>query len=418
MNMKVSKITKLGILIVISVAILIWGLSYLKGNDIFKRSNSYHVVYDRIEGLTQSGDVELSGFKIGQVQKIRFMPDNSGRLVVTFMIDSSVKLPVNTVAQIVSSDLMGTRSIKLNLGKSDQFYNSYDTIPGAVERDLKEEVSMQVLPIKNKAENLLGTLDSALTVLTVIFNEDARKNLSESFENINQTIINVQNTTSHLQEIVSTKRESIENIISNIDNVTTAFNNHTDEFERTLKNLAAFSDTLSLISVSPVLENIMDITEKIEDLLARLEADDNTAGLLFTDDQLYLSLNQIADNLNLLMTDVRVNPERYVKFSAIDMGRKVYVDASRNTSSDIVFKVHLVSTEVRIPLDSEIFSELQPVEEYEISEAYTYLAGSSHSFPEILELHQKAVLKFPDASVVAFRNGKLIKLEKALRSLK
>lgn len=277
---------------------------------------------------------------------------------------------------------------------------------------------MQVLPIKNKAENLLGTLDSALTVLTVIFNEDARKNLSESFENINQTIINVQNTTSHLQEIVSTKRESIENIISNIDNVTTAFNNHTDEFERTLKNLAAFSDTLSLISVSPVLENILDITEKIDDLLARLEADDNTAGLLFTDDQLYLSLNQIADNLNLLMTDVRVNPERYVKFSAIDMGRKVYVDASRNTSSDIVFKVHLVSTEVRIPLDSEIFSELQPVEEYEISEAYTYLAGSSHSFPEILELHQKAVLKFPDASVVAFRNGKLIKLEKALRSLK
>ena len=207
--MKVSKITKLGILIVASVAILIWGLSYLKVNDIFKRSNSYHVVYDRIEGLTPSGDVELSGFKIGQVQKIRFMPDNSGRLVVTFMIDSSVRLPENTVAQIISSDLMGTRSIKLNLGKSDRFYNSYDTIPGAVERDLKEEVSMQVLPIKNRAEDLLGTLDSALTVLTVIFNEDARKNLSESFENINQTIFNIEKTTSDLQEIVSSKRGNI-----------------------------------------------------------------------------------------------------------------------------------------------------------------------------------------------------------------
>ena len=134
--MKLSKITKLGILIVISVTMLIWGLSYLKGNDIFKRNNSYHVVYDRVEGVTQSGDVELSGYKIGQVQKIRFLPDNSGRLVVTFTIDSSVKLPVNTVAQIISSDLMGTRSIKLNLGQSARFYNSYDTIPGAVERDL------------------------------------------------------------------------------------------------------------------------------------------------------------------------------------------------------------------------------------------------------------------------------------------
>lgn len=416
--MKLSKITKLGILIVISVTMLIWGLSYLKGNDIFKRNNSYHVVYDRVEGLTQSGDVELSGYKIGQVQKIRFLPDNSGRLVVTFTIDSSVKLPVNTVAQIISSDLMGTRSIKLNLGQSDRFYNSYDTIPGAVERDLKEEVSMQVLPIKNRAEALLGTLDSALTVLTVIFNEDARKNLSESFENINQTIVNVQKTTHDMQEIVSTKRGSIENIIANIDNATTAFDKNTGEFEKIIKNLAALSDTLSMLSVSPVLDNITEITEKIGNLLARLEADDNTAGLLFNDDQLYLSLNQIADNLNLLMTDVRVNPERYVKFSAIDLGRKVYVDASRNTSPDIIFKVHLISSENKISPDAEIFKELGPVEEYEISEAFTYLAGSSHSFSEILELHQKAIRQFPDASVVAFRNGKLIKLEKALRSLK
>ncbi len=416
--MKLSKITKLGILIVISVTMLIWGLSYLKGNDIFKRNNSYHVVYDRVEGLTQSGDVELSGYKIGQVQKIRFLPDNSGRLVVTFTIDSSVKLPVNTVAQIISSDLMGTRSIKLNLGQSDRFYNSYDTIPGAVERDLKEEVSMQVLPIKNRAEALLGTLDSALTVLTVIFNEDARKNLSESFENINQTIVNVQKTTHDMQEIVSTKRGSIENIIANIDNATTAFDKNTGEFEKIIKNLAALSDTLSMLSVSPVLDNITEITEKIGNLLARLEADDNTAGLLFNDDQLYLSLNQIADNLNLLMTDVRVNPERYVKFSAIDLGRKVYVDASRNTSPDIIFKVHLISSENKISPDAEIFKELGPVEEYEISEAFTYLAGSSHSFSEILELHQKAVRQFPDASVVAFRNGKLIKLEKALRLLK
>ncbi len=416
--MKVSKITKLGILIVASVAILIWGLSYLKGNDIFKRSNSYHVVYDRIEGLTPSGDVELSGFKIGQVQKIRFMPDNSGRLVVTFMIDSSVRLPENTVAQIISSDLMGTRSIKLNLGESDRFYNSYDTIPGAVERDLKEEVSMQVLPIKNRAEDLLGTLDSALTVLTVIFNEDARKNLSESFENINQTIFNIEKTTSDLQEIVSSKRGNIENIILNIDHATTAFSQHAEEFERTLKNIAAFSDSLSLISVSPVLENITEISEKIGNLLARFESDDNTAGLLFNDDQLYQSLTQIADNLNLLMTDVRVNPGRYVKFSAIDLGKKVYVDASGDMSRDIIFKVHLISSETKISPDAHVFAGMEPVEEYEISGAFTYLTGSSHSFSEILELHQKALIKFPDASIVAFRRGKMIKLEKALKSLK
>jgi hypothetical protein len=103
------------------------------------------------------------------------------------MIDAAFKIPVNSVAQIISSDIMGNRSIKMILSKETELYQTNDTIPGAIESDLKEQVSLQVLPIKNKAEQLLSTIDSAITVLTVIFNEDARKNLSESFENINQT---------------------------------------------------------------------------------------------------------------------------------------------------------------------------------------------------------------------------------------
>jgi len=62
--MKVSKYTRLGVLIVISIVILIWGLSYLKGNDIFSQSNDYHVVYERIDGLSESNEVTLSGYKI------------------------------------------------------------------------------------------------------------------------------------------------------------------------------------------------------------------------------------------------------------------------------------------------------------------------------------------------------------------
>ncbi len=416
--MRVSKITKLGVLIVLSIAILIWGLSYLKGNDIFRKSDEYHVIYDRVDGLSESNDVVLSGYKIGQVKRIRFLPDNSGRLLVSFLIDSSVKIPVNSVAQIVSSDLMGTRSIRINFSKATEFYSNNDTIAGDVERDLKEEVSMQVLPIKNKAEELLGTIDSAITVLTVIFNEDARQNLSESFENINQTIFNIERTTADLQELVSSKKENVGNIISNIDNISSAFSQNIREFDKTIRNLAAFSDTLARLSISPVLQNILDASQRINVLLARLESNDNTAGLLLNDDQLYQSINLLSENINLLMSDIRVNPERYLNFSAIDLGRKVYVNASGDAPGNIVLKIHLVSSENRISTDSDFFEELQPVEEYEASGAFTYLTGSTNSFAEILELHEKALRKFPDATIVAFKNGRLIKLERALKSLR
>lgn len=416
--MKVSKYTKLGILIVVSITILIWGLSYLKGNDIFKRSDDYHVIYSRIDGLSESNDVLLSGYKIGQVKKIGFLPDNSGRLLVTFSIDSSIKLPVNTVAQIVSSDLMGTRVIRINLGTGTGFYSVNDTLPGDVESDLKEQVSMQVLPIKNRAEELLSTLDSAITVLTVIFNEDARQNLSESFENINQTIYNVEKTTADLQEIVSSKKESAGRIITNLDSISTVLANSAHNFESTLNNIAALSDTLARLPLSALAQNILTSTEQINGILAQLKSTDNTAGLLLNDDELYESINLLAENINLLMADIRVNPERYLNFSALDLGRKVYVNTTGDAAENIVFKVHLVSSENRVSTESDRFEGLGEVEEYEASGAYSYLVGATGSFAEIVSLHEKALKKFPNASIVAFKNGRLIKLERALKSIR
>lgn len=416
--MKVSKYTKLGILIVLSITILIWGLSYLKGNDIFSQSNEYNVIYERIDGLSESNEVTLSGYKIGSVSDIHFMPNNTGKLLVSFKVNSDIKIPKNSVAQIITSDLMGTRSIKLTLSNDDEFYQSGDTIPGAVESDLKEQVSMQVLPIKNKAEQLLGTLDSAITVLTVIFNEDARENLSESFENINRTITNLEKTTSDLNEIVSTNKGNVGNIITNLDSITTAFNNNTAEFENTIQNLSSFSDTLAQIQVTPVLDNILEASNKLNKVLTNLESNESTAGLLLNDDELYRSITALSGDLNALITDIRVNPERYLQFSAIDLGKDVYINATGDASSkDIVFKVHLVSSKNRIPLDSEIFEELGPIEEYQASGAYTYLAGESNSYQKISDLHRKAIKNFPDATIVAFRNGRLIKLERALKLL-
>lgn len=412
-----SKYTRLGILVVVSLIILFWGLSFLKGNDIFQRTDEFHVVYNRVDGLSSSNDVLLSGYKIGQVRNIRFMPDNSGRLVVTFSVDSSVKLPVGSVAQIISSDIMGTRSIRIHLGTMDTFYTSGDTIAGDVEQDLKEQVSMQVLPLKNKAEELLSSLDSAVTGLAFIFDEDARRNFAESFENINHTILNIEKTTADLQELVSLEKESIRNIIGNVENISGTFSRNSMALENSIQNIASFSDSLSKLPLSPLMTNIYSASEQLNVVLAQLTSDDNTLGSLLSDDRLYTSLNQLSANLNLLMNDIRVNPDRYLNFSAIDLGRKVYVNAPQ-TSENIIFKVHLVSSQNKLPLNHDMFDGLQPVEEYEISGAFTYLTGSTKSYDEIQQLLQLAQVKFPDATVVAFRNGRLIKLERALRTIR
>ncbi len=413
-----SKFIRLGILILVSSLILIWGLSFLKGNDIFSRNNEYHVIYESVDGLSQSNDVLISGYKIGQVTNIRFMPDNSGRLLVSITVDASVNIPINSIAQIVSSDIMGTRSIKIILSDLNVYYDENDTISGTVEADLKEQVSMQVLPLKNKAEELLSTLDSAITGLAFLFDENAQRNFAESFENINRTVSHIEKTTADLQEVVSLEKNNMRGIINNLENITSTFSQNSPSMENAIQNLSAFSDSLTQVQVAPLVRNINTAAEQLNTLFTQLETTDNTLGSLLNDDQLYNSVEKLSENLNLLMSDIRINPERYLNFSALDLGRKVYVNALEGSSGNVVFKVHLVSSQKKVPLESGQFEGLEPIEEYEVNGAYTYLYGSTNSFEEIQVLQKKAQVKFPDASIVAFKNGRLIKLERALKLIR
>jgi len=417
--MKYSKYVKLGFLIVISLAILFWGLNYLKGNDIFKQNKNYFVVYERIDGLLESNKVTMNGYQIGQVKNIIFAPNKSGNLIVNLVIDASFEIPVNSLAQIVSSDIMGTRSVRMILSDENTFYQSNDTIPGAIESDLKEQVSLQVLPIKNKAEQLLSTIDSAITVLTVIFNEDARENLSESFENINKTVENAQSITSDLQQIVSAEKGNIQQILVNIEDITSFLSSNTKELEKTIKNLSSFSDTLSQISVSPIITNIADASNQILSLLEKINSDKNTAGLLLNDDELYLTVTALSQNLSFLINDIQSNPKRYLQFSAIDFGKEYYMNSEGDVSAkNIIFKVHLISSETKIPSNSKLFEEIGEVEEYYANGAYSYLLGATSSYNEIINVQNLVKKKFPESAIVAFKNGQLIKLEKALKSLR
>jgi len=419
--MKISKFMKLGFLMAFSITALVWGLSYLKGHDFFKPVNYYYTRYQRVDGLQESSQVTVNGFRVGFVKDIRFADDRSGDLIVTFMIDIRFKIPKNSVANFVCSDIVGTRSVKLTFSDSGEYFEAGDTIPGDIESDLKEQVSLQVLPLKNKAEELLSTIDSAITILTVIFNEDARKNLSESFENINQTINNIEKSSADLRDLISNEKSSMSNLIRNMENISGTLRNNSDRFSNVIGNLSSFSDTLASLPLTPVVDILGDAVGSMKNLLGRMNSDENTAGLLFRDDELYYNITGLTSGFQHLLTDIRNNPKRYLHFSAIDLGKNVYINTSASETQAaprVIFKVLLVSSTDRIPLNSPLFDGLAAVEEIETSGAFSYLSGRFRNYSDAEKNLELATRNFPDATIVAFKNGKIIKLEKALRMKK
>ena len=414
---KISKYTKLGFLIVSSLVILIWGINYLKGMDLFKKSSNYYVIYSKIDGLLNSSAVNINGYQVGQVTNIEFMSDYSGRLIVTLSLEGNFKIGKGSTARIVSSDIMGTKSIKMEIAHSGDYYISEDTIPGTIEEDLKEQVSMQVLPLKKKAEELIASLDSALTVVTYVFNQRTRQNLTESFENINRTVANIESASAELNRIITNGK--IGSIMSNVDSITGTLERNSGQVTNIIKNLSSLSDSLSKLNISPIFDEISESVAGVNTIIQKLNSTESTAGLLINDPVLYKNINNLSNSLDLLLKDIRINPKRYVHFSAFNVGKDVYITSkpsSVDENDQIVYKVHLISSPVKLSTESAFFKGLGSIEEMKVSETYNYMAGSTSDFEKINQILDAARVNFPDASLLAFKNGRKIKLEKAIKN--
>jgi phospholipid/cholesterol/gamma-HCH transport system substrate-binding protein len=397
--------------------ILIWGINYLKGIDIFRRNINYFVVYEKIDGLLKSSVVNINGYQVGQVTDIRFLNDYSGRILVSLSLQGDYKIAKGSIAKIVSSDIMGTKSIKIEIVHSGDYYNPNDTLPGATESDLKEQVSMQVLPLKKKAEELIASFDSALTVVTYVFNKQTRENLTQSFENINRTVANIEASSAELKKIMGEGK--INSIVTNIDSISSTIRMNSGQITNILKNMSDLSDSLSKLKISPVFAEISESIAGLNTIIQKLNTTESTAGMLINDPVLYQNLNNLAGSLDLLLKDVRINPKRYVHFSAFNMGKDVYITTKPATLKDkdqVVYKVHLISSPAKLSVESAFFKGLGPIEELKVNDTYNYLAGESSDFTKINELLDLARINFPDASLVAFKNGRKIKLEKAIQN--
>jgi phospholipid/cholesterol/gamma-HCH transport system substrate-binding protein len=388
----------------------------LKGIDLFKRNSNYYVVYDRIDGLLESSAVSVNGYQIGQVSDIQLLSNNSGKLLVTLSLQGDFKISKGSSAKIIASDLMGTKSIKLMVEKSGEYYKANDTIPGTIESDLKEQVSMQVLPLKNKAEELIASLDSALTVITSVFNEKTRTNLSKSFENINLTLANLESTSAELNKVVSSGK--VNSIVTNLDGITTTVNKRSKEISNLIKNLSSISDSLAKQDITPLFAKIDSTIGGLNSIVEKINSPESSAGKLLNDPALYQNLTSLTNSLDLLLKDVRSNPKRYVHFSAFNIGKDVYITARPATDQEknqIIYKVHLISSPAKISTESPLFKNLGKVEEIKVNENYLYLVGKTADFNKISALLETARINFPEATLIAYKNGRKIKLEKALK---
>lgn len=105
--------------VVLVVAGLFLVFAYTSTNVRPVRGYDVIAKFERVDGLAAGSDVRLSGIKVGTVVEQRLEP-NTYLAIVRMSIDSQVKLPTDTVAQITSEGLLGSNFISLVPGAEEK----------------------------------------------------------------------------------------------------------------------------------------------------------------------------------------------------------------------------------------------------------------------------------------------------------
>jgi phospholipid/cholesterol/gamma-HCH transport system substrate-binding protein len=414
---KISKTSKVGIVLIISFIALVWGMNFLKGRDIFRTEKLYVARYKDVGGLEVSTIVQLNGLKIGYVREIYFAEDLSGDLIVKIAVVNKFPLPVGTVAEIANSDLLGSKVVKIGLGKSPLFLQDNDTIKSKIESDLMSQVTEQIAPIKAKAERLIVSLDSIVSGVALVLNSESRKNINRSIEQISLTMENLEKISSDLGAVVGSQKTNLSASIVNLREMTEHLNNDAKILGNILSNFSAISDSIDPVELKSTLSYLNHSVSGLDTILSNINNADGTLGLLVKDSTLYKQLSESGENLNQLLMDLKRNPHRYLKVSAFDFGKEVYLTprVTYETIENIDFKVFLFSSKVRMPLESSVFQGLSDVKEISEKSRYLYFAGEDKSYDKVRIILNKVQLSFPQASLKAYQNNEEISMKKALK---
>ena len=312
-----NKEFKIGLFAIICIMALIYGINYLKGVNILTDNRDFYAVYENIGGLKVGSSVLVNGYKVGIVSNIDLLTEQNQNLLITISLNKEFDMATNTICKIVNQDLMGSKGIALVLGDNEELIAIGDTLISGIEGSLQEEVNAQILPLKNKAEELISSIDSVMMIVTAVLNKNTRDNLRNSLSSLDKTFELMSKTMIKIDSMVDLNDERISKVVYNLESITSNFESSNGEIKNILTNFSSISDSLLNSDFVTVLQNISDITSKINN-------GEGSIGLLLKDDEIYVNFEKSSRELALLLEDIKKYPSRYVNFSIIG-GGKPYV---------------------------------------------------------------------------------------------
>ena len=311
--MKINNETKIGILAVVGIALLIIGFNFLKGQDVFKKSNQLFAVYEDVQGLAKSNPVMVNGLEIGRIESLDGGKDMK-RILVTVSLFKDVNIPSNSLA-LINPNILGSPTLEIQLGNSTRFLQNGDTLVTSLSGSAFNEALKIINPVLYEVKNAVKSLDSVFNLITNIFDPNTKNNVKEIVANLNTVTASFAVSAHSLEVMLDAQKGALSKSLDNVNVFTANLNSNNDKLNGIMENARTASANFASINVQRTIDSLQVAVNNFKETSEKINSNTGSLGLLLNDKTLYTNLEATTNKMNILLDDIRVHPKRYVNIS-------------------------------------------------------------------------------------------------------
>lgn len=302
-----KKEISIGLSVIVAIVIIIFGIEFLKGINLFRPANFYLAFYDNVDGLDISAPVKVNGYKVGQVREINFNYEKPGKTEVVLALNNHLKIPVDSKA-IIKSSLMGEAYIEINVGASKEMIPIGGDIPTHQGGGLLDGLSETLMP---KITNTLTVVDSLVSNLNLIVSDPAIARSIGNLEGISNNIL----TASKGLDVLMNRQ--MPGIMNNTSGIISDFSRVMYRVDTISGNLVLLTKELNRMPIAQTVEGLNATVSNLENFSSQLKNQNSTLGKLMNDPELYNRINNVAASVDSLIVDIKRNPKRYISIKLL-----------------------------------------------------------------------------------------------------
>lgn len=300
---RLSRVQATGLFVLLTLIVTFVVINFLRGEDLFNRTTTYYANFSNVDGLAVTGPVYIKGLKVGMVEGIEYEMEKD-IFEVEFKVKSKFRIPVNSVAEIYSADIMGSKALRVALGDSKTYAGGGDTLAANFVPDMITSLLAEFGPMKVQVEHLLGNLNRTLDNVNNLLDSAATEQLQGSFANLNSTLAN----TSKLSGTLKDMAPQLQEIVENLQLLSDGLGQSAGDIQGSLENVNEITSQLSKADLGKAVESLRNLSEKLQD-------PQGSVGKLLSTDSLHNSVDNLIKDLDILIQKITENPKKYIKVS-------------------------------------------------------------------------------------------------------